>query len=171
MKKCKFLLYIFILCVCICGCQYAAYKTTYTDVKDYSQIWSLTGFHHGYDKQSPLFPNELDNLQIVRFYCRYDEQLPLGEGVQVFLKVKYDEAFFAEEFQRILTIAQPDVTNFTITKWSAYSVRLGEDGCWEYALLNEESKEIYYCFIYNLPQTEIEIDDAVLPNNYVDYIQ
>lgn len=170
-KKFRSILCVFIVCICVSGCQYSAYKKYYTDINEYSTIWSLTGFRHGYDQQSPLFPGAIDDLQIIRFYCRYDEQLPLGEGVQLFIKVMYDEASFAEELQRILTVANRDETNFTSSQWSAYAVRLGEDGCWEYALADEKLNEVYYCFIYNLPQSEIQAEDAVLPDNYADYIR
>ena len=65
------------------GCSYSAY-IDYYDIKDYNSIWELTGFRHGYDNTSLLFPENIDDLEVVDFFCRYDQQLPLGEGIQVF---------------------------------------------------------------------------------------
>ena len=168
MKKCVFSLLVIIIC-CLAGCGYSAYKKYYNETDDYNEIWNLTGFHHGYEDKSPLFPEKIDGLGVSEFHCRYDEQLPLGEGVQIFLKVNYDSDSFETELKRISDVATENTTEFTNDEFSAYAVRLGDDGCYEYALTNKTEKTVCYIFIYGLPEKEIEIEKAFLPNNYIDY--
>ena len=161
----------FLLVFLLSGCSYSSAKTYYRDVKNYDEIWELTGFDHGYDGKSPLFPDKITDLKVEDFYCRYDEQLPLGEGVQIFLKVIYNEDTFLAEQERIANISTEDKENFTAVDFVAYDLKIGDQGCWEYALLDDSQKAVYYIFLYNLPKNEIEIDENLIPQNYVDYMR
>lgn len=170
MKKSVALIAVLLIFV-LSGCAYSAAKTYYRGTDDYNEIWKLAGLRHGYDDKSPLFPDEIDDLEVKDFYCRYDEQLPLGEGVQIFLEIAYDDTSFDSEQKRISETAVEDKENFTDSRCSAYSLKMGENGCWEYALTDDSQNMVYYIFLYNLPEEEIEIDKNFLPENYVDYIQ
>lgn len=170
MKKSVALIAVLLILV-LSGCAYSAEKTYYRETDDYDEIWKLTGFRHGYDDKSPLFPDEIDDLEVKNFYCRYDEQLPLGEGVQIFLEIAYDDISFDSEQKRISKMTVEDKENFTDSRCSAYSLQMGENGCWEYALTDNGQNIVYYIFLYNLPEEEIEMDKNFLPENYVDYIQ
>lgn len=170
MKKLLILALIFILCL-FSGCGYLANTQYFDNYNDYPNIWTLTGFRHGYEKKSPLFPNEITDLDVCEFFCRYDEQFPLGEGVQIYLEVTYVGKDFDKEVKRISNISNKNIHNFKTTDIIAYDIKLGEDGCWEYALINPNLKKIYYIFIYNLPKSEIEFNHNFVPDNYIDYIQ
>lgn len=168
MKKCAIILVVLVL-FCASGCKYSAYKEYFNEVNDYQDIWELTGFRHGYDDKSPLFPKSIDSLNVASFSCRYDEQLPLGEGIQIFLEIVYDDVSFIEETDRIAKNTSENIENFEQCGLSARYIRLGQDGCWEYALIDDANKKVYYIFVYNLPREAIEFEDKFLPDNYVDY--
>lgn len=168
MKKYILICLAMIMCF-LSGCGYPAYKTYYKETADYGEIWELTGFRHGYEDKSPLFPDKIDDLNVTSFQCRYDEQLPLGEGVQILLTVNYNDDSFQTELTRIADTALENTENFTDSGLTAYVVRLGEDDCWEYALIDEDEKTVHYIFLYSLPAKEIELEKNFLPDNYVDY--
>lgn len=166
----KRILSIVVLIICfVSSCGYAAHKKYYNDISDYQKIWELSGFRHGYEDKSPLFPIEIADLDVKKFYCRYDEQLPLGEGVQILLEIAYDDLAFKSELDRISEIAVEDKENFTDNEFLVYYIQLGKNGCWEYALIDEKEQIVNYIFLYNLPKKEIELENSFLPNNYVDY--
>lgn len=152
------------------GCSYAANKDYYSDVDDYKEIWSLTGFNHGYDGVSLFFPESLENLDVKKFHCRYDEQLPLGEGVQILLEIQYsDEALFDAEIEKISSMATECKESFGQLELSAYATRLGADLSSEYALIDEEQQIIYYVYLQNVPKEEIEFDHELIPVGYTGY--
>lgn len=168
MNKRVLLIVVLIICF-VSGCGYSAHKKYYNEIADYQKIWELSGFRHGYEDKSPLFPIEIDDLEVEKFYCRYDEQLPLGEGIQILLEIVYDDLSFKAELNRISEIALENKENFTDSDLLAYYIQLGENGCWEYVLIDEEEQIVNYVFLYNLPEKEIEFEKTFLPNNYVDY--
>lgn len=154
----------------LAGCSYIAYKDYYSDVDDYEKIWSLSGFCPGYEDVSPFFPESIDELDVKEFVCRYDQQLPLGEGVQLFLKIQYaDKAMFDTELEKISAMSFDCSQCFEESALSAYATRLGEHFASEYALIDEKQQVIYYIYIQNLPKTEIEFDHRFLPKGYKDY--
>ena len=168
MKKTIILLLVLILST-FSGCRYIAYKDYYNDISDYNDIWDLTGFWHGYETQSPLFPESVENLDVKTFFCRYDQQLPLGEGVQLHIEIGYDETALEDEIQRISNLASLNEKNFNSEKFTAYDIRLGKDSCWEYALIDSNDKTIHYIFLHHLPKKAIELEHDLIPDNYVDY--
>ncbi len=148
------------------SCSYVAYKTYYTNEKDYSQIWALAGVSTGNKDIHDLFPTEISNLSVEEFFCRYDEQIPLGEGVQVFLKVHYeDKESFLAELERISLLAYSCDEHFQGSDMSAYATSMGEGSLWEYSLIDEQQQLIYYIYLRFLPKDEIEIENSMLPIN------
>lgn len=170
MKYIKFIALIISMLLMLSGCSYVAYKDYYSDVSDYTDIWTLTGFRHGYDGASTFFPEKLENFEVVDFYCRHDEQLPLGEGTQVFLHTKYnDNNIFKKELDRVASMSFSCDEYFDNATYKAYATRLGEEYSSEYALINEQDQIIYYIYIQDLPKGEIEFDHSLLPIGYSGY--
>lgn len=126
MKKRVLLIVVLIICF-VSGCGYSAHKKYYNEIADYQKIWELSGFRHGYEDKSPLFPIEIDDLEVEKFYCRYDEQLPLGEGIQILLEIVYDDLSFKAELNRISEIALENKENFTDKRTPCFLS--GEAGC------------------------------------------
>lgn len=153
------------------GCNsYTAYKDYYTNPNDYSKIWTLAGFYWGYEEISPLFPKQLDNLEVADFMCRYDQQLPLGEGVQLLLSIAYeDPTSFEREVDRIASLTTDRNDSFNDSLLDAYAVRICEELVSEYALVDSSNQMIYYIYLRNIPVNEIEINHELLPHGYTGY--
>lgn len=165
-------LFIFIINIffILTGCSYVAYKDYYSDTGDYKEIWKLTGFRHGYEDISTFFPKSIDNLDVRDFRCRYDQQLPLGEGVQVFLEIQYtNENLFDTELEKISSMSFNCDDYFEESVFSAYATRLGKDFSSEYALVDEEQRVVYYIYLQNIPKSEIEFDHKFLPIGYTGF--
>ena len=152
------------------GCSYVSHKDYYSDLDDYSEIWELTGVRYSYKNTSSLFPENIENLSVKNFFCRYDQQLPLGEGMQVLLEIQYtDEDMFIREVEDISSISFSCDDYFPEIGFSAYAIRLGADSSSEYALIDEENQTVYYIYLQNIPQKEIEIDHKFLPAGYTEF--
>lgn len=171
-KKCITMMVLAISMLLIfSACSYSAHKEYYSNVDNYAEIWDLTGFHHGYeDGFSRFFPETLEGFAVKDFYCRYDQQLPLGEGVQVFLKIQFsDEDMFQAELDRMKALSSRCDEYFEESNLDAYATRLGEDFLSEYALVDNEQLVVHYIFLQNLPKNEIEFDHQFLPIGYTGY--
>lgn len=153
------------------SCAYSAYKEYYYQ-EDYQSIWELSGvqFASQRDTAPPLFPETIDELQVKDFLCRYDQQLPLGEGIQVCITIEYqDGEAFNAEIERIAMLAFDGEDSFGDSGVTAYVYNLGAGFYYEYALVDEDTHEIKYIYIESLPEDELEIDKKYLPDNYKDY--
>ena len=165
MKKIVVLIY----CLCLfslIGCSYPSYKTYYTDVNKYEEIWSLTGSLLEYDEEKSLFPEKIENLETEEFFCRYDEQIPLGEGIQILLKLNFSNSEkFEAEIERIKDRAFMCQEYFGDFDLIAYATKLNDDNC-EYVLINTNNQTINYIYLQQVRREEIEINENLLPNNY-----
>lgn len=170
-KKLLALLLSLGLMVFAVGCSaYPAYKNYYSNASDYHRIWKLEGFYRGPGEQSALFPQDLHELDITDYFCRYDQQLPLGEGVQLLLEVQYsDPIAFADEVNRIASITSNRSDAFSQNDYDAYALRICEELACEYAFADEDSQLICYIYLRNIPKKQIEIDHKLLPTGYSGY--
>ncbi len=118
---------------------------------------------------SALFPENIDDLKVEKFYARYDELLPLGESFQILLSIKYeDKLVFDLECNRIESIStefskQFDIPNF---EFLAYATIIGWEDCFEYAIINTDENVIHYVFLQDIYKQDIDFDYVFLPNNY-----
>lgn len=118
--------------------------------------WSIANFSEYYKE-----------FKCDRFFCRYDELIPLGEEIQIYLQIKYENYNkFKVEKERIKSIAFICTDRFDNSKFIPYCVKMGNDYILEYALVNENESEIYYIYINNLSKNEIEFDSKFLPLDY-----
>ena len=158
------------ICIVFQGCTYVAYKDYYTKVDDYEKIWSLTGFRHGYDGVSVFFPQSIEQLNVKTFFCRYDQQIPLGEGVQIILEIHYhNTSDFDIEVSRLASLGYECNNYFSETTYKAYATRIDgkpKGSCYssEYALTDAENQLVYYIYLQDVPKNEIEIPIHLLPN-------
>ena len=163
---------ILIIMITFIGCKYSAYTDYYTNVEDYEEIWSLPDFQHGYDygEVSDFFPESLDDLNVYELFCRYDRRRPLGEGIQIYLEIYYEDAeVFATEVERISQMGFECNEQFDDTDFLAYATKLGKDYDSEYALIDEEEQIIYYIYLGGMSEEEIELDEQFIPNGYYDW--
>ena len=167
----KSITFIFLTSVLVflCSCSYLACKDYYEDPDSYKEIWNLAGFRHGYDGISPFFPNTLENKEVEKFFCRYDQQLPVGEGVQVFLQIRYKDNEFRQEVERLAKISFRADEYFDESDFLVYALRLGENCSSEYAIIDEQEGIIIYIFLYFIPKSQIEIEHSLIPDVYAGY--
>lgn len=156
------------LSISLSGCSYK----TYFDENNYSEVWECSGFNPRlYDlyETSSLFPESIDELNVEKFYARYDEQLPLGEGFQILLSVKYEnKSEFNMETERIASVSTECSEQFENLdfNFSAYGTILGWEDSMEYAVINKDDQVIHYVYVQCTEKQEIEFEHDLLPINY-----
>ena len=156
--------------LCFSGCMTAISRDYYNELEDYETIWSLPGFRHGYEGVSEFFPQSLDGLTVQDYLCRYDQFIPVGEGVQVYLEILYeDENIFMEEVERLSEMGFECTEQFEGTGFLAYATRMGESYDSEYALIDEENNIIYYIYLSYLLKEDVAIDEQFIPRGYYDW--
>lgn len=170
MKKTALLLFTISILLLFSGC-YLSYKTYYSDLSDYPGIFELSGFRFGNEEIPTVFPDTIEEKSTEEFFCRYDEQLPLGEGFQILLKVRFEnEDVFQSEVTRISSLSSRVDEYFEKTGFEAYATIFGRKYTFEYSLVDVENHVIYYILLQNLPgKSEVEIDTNLLPEGYCGY--
>lgn len=157
-----------LLILSLTSCKYYADKTYYSSTADYDKVWTLSGLRNGDYGVSAIFPEKLDGLQVDDFFCRYDEQLPLGEGFQIHLSVKYSDDF-GTEIDRISSVGKRCDGSFSNTQYEAYSLCMGEAYSYEYALADRDNSVIHYIYLQGVPKDQIEIEKSLIPDDYSEY--
>ncbi len=164
-KKFSAVILVVIIALSFSGCSYIAYKDYYTK-EDYLNIWELEGVRYDAEGISPLFPESIEDLDVQEFFCKHDQQLPLGEGIQILLKIHYDTDLFVSEKERISSITEECTDSFNNPDFTAYSTQICNEGVSEYVLINNEAQTIYYIYLQDIPKKEIESDHKLLPEEY-----
>lgn len=163
--------FLLVLFITVCsGCSYEAYKEYFTEVTSYSEIWELPGMRGGVENGDSIFPRDISGLNVEMFFCRYDEQLPIGEGIQIFVQVRYDDIEgFRNEKQRLQTKYNNCDAYFNVEGYSFKSSNLSESGFLEYAAIYEKEQTVIYVYLQDLPYEEIEFDEKFIPSGYTGY--
>ena len=94
------------------------------------------------------------------------EQLPLGEGIQILLKIRYDTDLLLSEKERISSMTEDCTDSFGNPDFMACSTQICNEGVSEYVLINNEDQTIYYIYLQDIPKKEIEFDSELLPKEY-----
>ena len=162
---------VFILLCCIViftGCERISYKNYYNDIQEYEDIWTLEGFQHGYEGPSALFPQTLSDLRVVDYFCRHDQYLPFGEGIQIFLNINYqDKIAFEDEVARIQKLSVNCDESFDLPGFSCFYTNFEDERWYEYALIDTETQNVYYIYLSDISETQIEIDKQYLPKSFL----
>ena len=167
---------IYTLCILLSfflsGCGYFAYQETFIDPATYSEIWSLSGVDSGFEQGTSIFPSSISDLDVEEYYCRYDEQLPLGIGFQVLLKIHYPNSdAFINEVERITSLGFSCDEHFEEISGHIYATKFADSYSFEYAIIDQNEQALYYIFLQDIPEEEIEFDHHYLPKNYSDLTQ
>lgn len=170
MKKTIISVLIVLILFSFCGCN-SSYVTYYNEISDYQNIWKLSGFHHsyGYGNISDYFPKDLESLNVVDFFCRYDEYLPLGEGVQLLLTVKYDDEAFTAEKSRLTNLSFAADDYFEPSKNIKLAKRFDDEDNWEYSFIDDDEQTVTYIILHNVFKESLEIPKEYVPKNYNPY--
>ena len=170
MKKISVLIISIVLFICLMlsSCSYPAHKKYYI-IDNYANIWDLAGLNYALEDNITFFPQNPTKQVVVDFLCRYDQQLPLGEGIQIFLVVKYDDVLeFNRETERLSKMAY-NATELFDTEYMVMATRILVDDAYEYAFIDSNEMNIKYIYIENLPKEEIEFEHIYLPKEYYRY--
>lgn len=133
--------------------------------------WSLP------EKYSTLliFPETVPNSATdISYYYKFQEgwNRPI---CQLFLACTLAEGDFVSEKQRLSEIAISSEAGTDRVKYDenaflypAYVAIEGYDFCYEYALLNEEDRQIFYVYAMNTIYRDVKFDRKYLPDYYME---
>lgn len=113
---------------------------------------------------SLLFPAEIDDLDVEKFYGEY-RQVAFGEEYQIFLSVHYDsEPEFSEELSRIGQLTEIKETDYfdlpaAITIFGWYH-------CYEYALIDADKQTVHYVYLQYMTEENIAFKSKYIPKEY-----
>lgn len=125
-----------------------------------------------------IFPSSTENVMDVNYYYSCGKYSSSCNYYIICAEMKYADEEFRKEVQRISEIKcdvylkrdQETVTN--VIQYSeelfvhpAYIAIYGSNGCYEYALINEQEKEIVYIYLQDKVGKDI-LPNAYLPLNY-----
>lgn len=120
-----------------------------------------------------LFPETIPEGFIGgQYYFKYKEGF-LDSECQVYLKCNYDKSTYKKEIERLAQIEETyqgktqkihyDTENF---HQPAFVTVFENDGCYEYALLDEDNLSIVYIFIQWVKEKDIKFPNMYLPHDY-----
>lgn len=155
------------ICVSLLGAYFGTHSVT-RNLKKY----------HAWDEKEILgalkiFPDTLENMGAEKYYYKCVEGL-LDSSCQIYLECQLTEDMFEAEKSRLSEISDTyekevqqiayDTENF---RFPAYVTTYNFDSTYEYALLDEEQKKIYYVHLQFVPEKDIKFDNALLPREYL----
>ncbi|MBQ7670826.1 MAG: hypothetical protein IJS45_08925 [Clostridia bacterium] len=188
--KLKFISYIILLCLlftCLASCSYTKVETdkpedfdsTFLEARKYctSLVW-----REEYDTEQnavvlvPDYPEMLPKLsgdsEIVSYFAKCVEELPLGESVQILVSVKYEtDADYNSEKQRISGIKSGNlvlISDELFDKTSILSTASLMDIC-EYVICYDDDQILTYVYLQSVKEEDILFDHKYLPKGYYDY--
>lgn len=165
-KKYVLILISFILTLNLSSCSNVYEETIISNIEEYDNIWTLP--ERRADEISVLFPNNVNEEQCVTFICKHTTYQLLGTGWQVLLEIKYDDSLYFSEIDRLNNLC----TDSPICGYSeyydnpAYATVWNWNGCFEYAVIDENKKTIYYIYLQLIEKKDLTIDQNYVPKGY-----
>lgn len=185
MKKFFLSITLVIVAVAFCGCssfvhefqgagQYedSFYKSfSYHDHRILKTVMQSDGTETVLIEPTDLVPRNFEETDIVNYYNRYEELLPLGESVQTLLSVRYSKETFDQELGLISQVQDADSVVYDTDSFAypAYVSVLGWEDCSEYVLVDEENLTLHYVYLQSVTEGELRIDAQYLPKGYSGY--
>ena len=159
-----FLSIIFVLLVC----GILKHRTKITDLNKYGDFskYDLLG-------NLEIFPQAIPDGYIdCQYYLEYEEGV-LDSECQIYLRCSYDVSTYQKETNRLAQIEECykdkrqkihyDTDYFA---YPAYVTVFENDGCYEYALLDEDNVSIIYIFLQWTKEKDIKFPHLYLPKDY-----
>lgn len=166
MRKWIVICFILILSLSLFSCSDVYEETIISDVKKYDDIWSLT--ERRANDVSALFPSNINEEQCVEFNCRHTTYQLLGTSWQIVLKIKYDDASFSSEINRLNDLCESS----PVCGYSEYFDNLSYatvwnwNSCFEYAIVDEKEKTVCYIYLQLVEENDLLIERKYIPNGY-----
>lgn len=133
---------------------------------DYGQ-WALPEKY----SQLLIFPQEIPaSAKDPAYYYKYESGYT-RPMCQIYLRCQMDGADYASESERLAGLSWKDVqVHYDTTSFAkpAYVANAGYDFCYEYALMEEETRTITYVYAMNTLEQDLEFDSAYLPDYFME---
>lgn len=157
------LLFIFIICIAM------NQKKVITDIEKYGMFDGFKGYSN-----LDVFPEQIpDEGTDAEYYFEYKDEI-FDPYYQIYLKCTYDTPTYSDEVKRLSQIKESyqGITqkiryNTEDFEYPAFVAIYGDDGCYEYALLDENNQTIIYIFTQWAKADDIKIKNAYLPYNFM----
>ena len=164
MKKIVLTLVCFVLILSFVSCSNMYEDIITSDINYYENIWSRS---RRAGEPSMLFPSTVAKEQCVNFYFNYQDII-LAPSWQIFLKNQYDEETFLSEFNHLNTICEnsPVCGDSEYFDTQVYATVWNWNGCFEYAIVDEEEKTVSYIYIQLINKEDLMIDEEYIPEGY-----
>ena len=177
------LIVLIILVLSLCGCSNSVHE--FKGAEQYADSFYKSFSYHNHQTWKEekdgsivsgpraIVPSNFEEQDIVNYYNKYEDSLPLGEAVQTLLSVQYTKEGFEKEVSCISGICydSPIVYDETSFSLPAYITVLGWNDCSEYVLVDSENCILHYVFLQSVKQKNINIPAEYLPEGYSGYCE
>lgn len=157
---------VLILITMMSSCSEVHDETLISDVRLYDTIWTLP--ERRASETCDLFPEHIEEGQVEAFRCKHTTYQIVGTGWQVELAIQYDEDAFLSEKERLSRLCKDSpvcgASEFFVNP--AYASVWNWNGCFEYAIINEESHTMIYIYLQLMDKDKLEINEQYVPQQY-----
>lgn len=168
-KRGKFIVAAIVILICIfISAVYFGTHTVTRNLKKY-RIWD----EREIEGSLAIFPQTLNEMGAEKYYYKCAEGL-LDSACQIYLECNMTEKMFESEKNRLSGISdihgedvQKIVYDDSHFQLPAYVTIYNFDSTYEYALLDEEHKTIYYIHLQFVSEKDIVFDKSLLPADYM----
>ncbi len=168
MKKKIFLgILLIVLALVGVGGYFTIHPKANTDVSKYMDKSEFSG-----KGNLLIFPDKVNEGEVLDYYY-WNRGGVFDDDYQIYLVCKYDEDKFHDEVSRLTNISvtyKSDThtinNNTTDYKFNAYETINNWDYGYEYALVDEANRTIYYVHLEFIDEDEVIFDHSLLPDSY-----
>lgn len=143
----------------------------YNSIEDYGKFEEFKGYSN-----LLIFPEKIPEKTLSSsYYFKKDSSNIFDDDYQIYLMCQYDQEEYDQEANRLAAIKQvcgkevhyvwKDEKNYFLP---AIVSIYNNNHCYEYALLDDINKKIYYIFLQFIYRDDVIFDNRFLPYNYVD---
>lgn len=170
MKKFLSVALIFLALFSLCSCNRIMSITETSKLSDYDDIFYLLENDYRYVVgEEMLFPERIEDLDVIGFTSRELTYFPLGDGREIQLYVKYNNVDFEKETNRIaeLTKGSPVHGKSEYFSLPAYASLWNVNSSFEYAVINTNERTVRYVYLHQLDERDFSIPSDYIPKEYV----
>ena len=168
MKKKIFLgILLIVLALVGVGGYFTIHPKANTDVSKYMDKSEFSG-----KGNLLIFPDKVNEGEVLDYYY-WNRGGVFDDDYQIYLVCKYDEDKFHDEVSRLTNTSvtyKSDThtinNNTTDYKFDAYETINNWDCGYEYALVDEANRTIYYVHLEFIDEDEVIFDHSLLPDSY-----
>ncbi|MBE6767673.1 MAG: hypothetical protein E7549_02035 [Ruminococcaceae bacterium] len=137
-----------------------------TDVGEYTDMWSLP--ERMGNNPSVLFPSDVAEETCTFFFCKHSTYHLVGTGWQTVLTMQYDHISFLQEVERLQNLCKnsPLCGETKFFDVPSYASVWNWESCFEYAVINENTKTISYIYLQFIDKEDVVIDTCYVPKGY-----